>query len=192
MTPRGLFGFRRCFGVRDVTDGTSNTIAMSERIKGNWASGAPGTGWDTSGNVRANTGVAAMTTGISTSPAVCFTTVGNGRYLPGINTKAKFGTLWHDGQAERVGFQTILPPNSPSCTEDDNGNADSGNSVLSASSRHTGGVHVLFCDGSVKFVSDNINTGNLSAAPTTNGPSPYGVWGALGSRAGEEAIPNDF
>ena len=44
-------------------------------------------------------------------------------------------------------------------------------------------------DASVRFFSDSIDTGNLTAAaPTTlTGPSPYGVWGKLGSRMGGEA-----
>ena len=47
-----------------------------------------------------------------------------------------------------------------------------------ARSRHPGGVHCLFCDGSVKFVSDSVDRA---------------VWRALGTRNGQEEISNtDF
>jgi hypothetical protein len=43
-------------------------------------------------------------------------------------------------------------------------------------------------DGAVRFISENIDTGNLAAPDVRgNGPSPYGVWGALGTRQGGEA-----
>ncbi len=44
---------------------------------------------------------------------------------------------------------------------------------FTARSRHTGGVHVALCDGSVRFVSDNIH---------------LGTWRALGSASGTEVI----
>ncbi len=53
---------------------------------------------------------------------------------------------------------------------------------------HTGGCHVLMGDGAVRFVSENIDTGNLSAAQVTSGNSPYGIWGALGSMMGGETV----
>ena len=46
-------------------------------------------------------------------------------------------------------------------------------------------------DGSVRFVSNNIDTGNLGVATTLGGKSPYGVWGALGTRNGGETV-GDF
>jgi hypothetical protein len=48
---------------------------------------------------------------------------------------------------------------------------------------------VTMADGSTRFVSDTINTGNLSAiAPAMDSgvASPYGVWGALGTKSGSE------
>lgn len=44
---------------------------------------------------------------------------------------------------------------------------------VTAHSQHTGGVHALFIDGHVKFVSNNIN---------------LATWQALGSRNGHEVV----
>jgi hypothetical protein len=98
--------------------------------------------------------------------------------------KGRFGSLWTDGQAERVGFTAVLAPNSPSCTDDANGNADSVNVILPPSSNHPGGVLAAMADGAVRFISETIDTGNLGVAQPANGPSNYGVWGSLGSKDG--------
>ena len=44
----------------------------------------------------------------------------------------------------------------------------------------------MFADGSVRFVPETIDTGNLSAAAVSSGPSPFGVWGAIGTKSGGE------
>jgi prepilin-type processing-associated H-X9-DG protein len=63
------------------------------------------------------------------------------------------------------------------------------------SSRHNGGAHVLMADGAVKFVTDSIEAGNSRAGMVFNGGtggqrpdsrSPYGLWGALGTRGSSE------
>jgi hypothetical protein len=48
-------------------------------------------------------------------------------------------------------------------------------------------------DGAVRFVNQNINTGNVnspdvysSGTTSVGGQSPYGVWGALGTRGAGE------
>jgi hypothetical protein len=46
-----------------------------------------------------------------------------------------------------------------------------------------------YADGSTTFLSNSIDTGNLSAAPPARNAttaSPYGVFGALGSKAGSD------
>ena len=73
--------------------------------------------------------------------------------------------------------------------------------VLPPSSRHQGGVHVLMADGAVKFITDSIEAGNSKAPPVRHdgwvinpagSKSPYGLWGALGTRANKELIDGEF
>jgi hypothetical protein len=109
-----------------------------------------------------------------------------------------------EGNVSVTGFQTILPPNSPSgsAAAGDIGQAGWYYCIASASSNHTGGVNIGIADGSVQFVSDTISSGDPDADiygtiyPTTRawnnhpeftGRSPFGVWGALGSISGAES-----
>ncbi len=183
-TTRGVFnGSQRCKGFKDVTDGSSNTIAMSERVFAFQTGITTATGQD----VRMATAVNVTST--LTNPGSCFAQATGKRFV-GVQIKGRFGTLWADGQAERVGFTTILPPNAPSCVADGNVNADSQGGVLSAASYHPGGVMALLTDGSVRFVSETIHCGNTALRPVAAGPSPYGIWGAMGSIEGGEAVAN--
>jgi prepilin-type processing-associated H-X9-DG protein len=91
-----------------------------------------------------------------------------------------------------MGFTTILPPNAPSCA---NAHGEWQEGIFSPDSYHPGGVNVGMADGSVRFIAETVNTGNLAApvpgSSTTvpfGAPSPYGVWGALGSKQGGEAV----
>jgi len=100
------------------------------------------------------------------------------------------GINWTDGPATLCSFNTVLPPNSPACGETgDFGDQD--NVILPPNSAHPGGVNGVMCDGSVRFINDNINTGNLGVVQTTDGPSAYGVWGSMGSIAGGDTATFD-
>ena len=68
-----------------------------------------------------------------------------------------------------------MPPNTWSC-DYGNGGGQRSAGAHTASSRHPGGVNVLFCDGSVKFIKDDVTT-------TT--------WWALGTMAGGEVVSAD-
>ncbi|MBI1345430.1 DUF1559 domain-containing protein [bacterium] len=187
---RGMFGTNVCVGIRDVIDGTSNTIMMSEGIRGTSNSNIAATA---GGDYRATT-VVIMNQDPVNNPGACRALVTNGYVNAGLQVKTFRGNMMWDGQSERVGFTTIVAPNSPACAAGNNTNADSTDNAMPPTSQHTGGVHCLMADGAVRFVSENINTGNQgTASPAQNsaGLSPYGVWGALGSKSGGETV-SDF
>jgi prepilin-type N-terminal cleavage/methylation domain-containing protein len=180
---RGMFGNRVCVKMRDITDGSSNTIAMSEHVRSNFGQG-------TNSTRPVVQGVALGQDPINNAIG-CLSLANGSGWVASANVKGRFGTAIWDGQAERVGFTTIIPPNGPSCAAGTNNNADSTNVAISPSSLHAGGVHCLMGDGAVRFVSDSIDSGNLSLASPQQGDggqSPYGVWGSLGSKSGGEVV----
>ena len=100
------------------------------------------------------------------------------------------GGRWIEGGPLMTGFITMFPPNGPSCNQ---GQFELGRMIMSAGSRHSGGVQVVLGDGSVRFISETIDTGEATNPAQTvrtgaHAGSPYGVWGALGTRAGGELI----
>jgi prepilin-type N-terminal cleavage/methylation domain-containing protein len=177
---RGIFAMTIGCRMADISDGTSNTIMMSERLKANL-----GVTTVAVGQVDHRVATAMNVAAISTTPNACYTASDGKYFRSGVQVKGRFGSLYMDGQTERVGFNTVLPPNAPACTGDTNANADSNNVVLPPSSRHPGGALGVMADGSVRFISNTINTGNLGVV-VSGGNSPYGVWGALGSKNGSE------
>jgi prepilin-type N-terminal cleavage/methylation domain-containing protein/prepilin-type processing-associated H-X9-DG protein len=182
---RGLFAKRDGVRIAEITDGTSNTIAMSEHLFANFS---PTTG----SNLNVKQGIVTSLSGLASSPGTCLGTRNGQFYNASVTVKGRTGWKWTDGQAEKLGFTTILPPNSPSCSEPSNSNGDGANTIMSPSSNHPGGVMALFADGSTHFISETINTGNLGLSTVSSGLSPYGVWGALGSKDGGEAMSNQF
>jgi prepilin-type processing-associated H-X9-DG protein len=58
--------------------------------------------------------------------------------------------------------------------------------IFTPTSYHKGGVNLALVDGSVRFISETIDAGTANAA-VNSGASPFGVWGALGSRDGGES-----
>lgn len=142
----GLYGNK----IADITDGTSNAIAIGEDTgrlyvqvnsatsivgsygQANVIGGAPG--WDTTvmcGGSGANTCPFRWADGDT----------GNGV------SGAPNGTLaWINNNKSPAGGPAACPWNSNNCGPNDE-----------IFSLHVGGAHVLLCDGSVRFVSENLN-----------------------------------
>ena len=160
-----------------VTDGTSNTVMLSERL---FPVNSRMVGHDNVYNL----------SGLATNPSLCLTTLDpadSKRFASSFSVTTWSGQ-WDHGSTSHIGFTTVLPPNSPSCGDLANDNSTAG--VWTPSSKHPGGVNVAMGDASVRFISDTINSGDPTQAPPTGigTTSPYGVWGALGSKDGGEPV----
>lgn len=179
---RGAFAPGLTSTFKDITDGTSNTIALAEigtaqkrDVQGQYAIDLPP-------NILDDPGIGLRT--VSNNQQTYLSQVALHKYGRGYN--------WADGAAGPGLVNTILPPNGPSCAVSGEGVVDG---IYSAGSYHRGGANVVFCDGSVRFIPDTIDCGNVSAAPPTVDDyaeqpfaSPFGVWGALGTINGQEQI----
>jgi len=182
-TGNGGRGFRGFFtgnsvvrAERDVTDGTSNSIAMSERVQAKASSILVADGGTA-------TGCGGTMVQVNPSAALAFVNA-NGSFTGGVGRWG--GTRWPDGAPAFTGCTTVLGPNKGTFTQ---GGWDGEDGIYEPSSVHAGGVHCLMVDGAVRFISNSIDTGNITAAPLLSGESPYGTWGALGSIRANDVIP---
>ena len=134
--------------IRDIVDGTTNTIMGSEINIAEDSISAQG-----AGNV------------------VC-----GGTH----DLRGRYHNSYHNGG---LTFTTLRPPNTPTgdVAQYCNGTEDapcracsSSNNEIHARSRHEGGVHTLLADGSVRFVSENIDTNTFQALGTREGKETIG------------------
>jgi prepilin-type N-terminal cleavage/methylation domain-containing protein/prepilin-type processing-associated H-X9-DG protein len=169
LNPSGVsIAFGPTVTLASITDGTSNTMLMSEYT-----------------NAR-----------ISTSSSNDIWNLGD---LP----------PWSSGSVWEMMFDSQFPPNAVGTQLDPAG--ITATQLNLASSLHPGGINVSFCDGSVRFIRNTINSWAVNdtwqganpafytLANSTNGYQTYsltaagmpGVWQALSTRNGGETISSD-
>ena len=191
--PRGPFGTTRhenagnCYGFASIRDGLSNTAAFSERVVGKDMADEMGGFSNSAGVFAGGVSGAAM---LPIVPLECKNVaMVNHKYVTPDTGGADSltGRFWSDGSSVSSGFNTILPPNSPSCAAASTTAVES-RIIAPPTSYHPGGANVCMVDGSVQFISETINSGDLTLGLVESGPSNYGVWGALGSRDGGEVV----
>ena len=146
----GLFYRDSAIALREITDGTSNTLAVGE---------------------------------------VCWAQAQNGRFYGAVDFQTGYALdgTGNNPQSQRFMATTQDAMNLPVLTTPPpNGNAAERNDAFS--SQHVGGAQFVLCDGSVRFISENIqHTTHLWVAADpynrANNGTGYGTYQRLGSRA---------
>ena len=168
----GMFWWGSAARFRDVTDGTSNTVVFAESRRGNGIDSTNTTPDDPQIQMARYAGG-----GLSTTPGGGFTgapghnpdlavaaSAANGS--PRWDGRRGMAWIWSHGHTGTI--NTYVPPNYYAPDVHRNGIG-----WYAARSQHVGGAHALLCDGSVRFVSENVS---------------QDVWRFLGTRAGGEVL----
>jgi hypothetical protein len=176
--------------MRDITDGSSNTLAMSEMQIGQntgayGANTQPRIPWhrvvtgqrlesaaNTNGRVWDGRN-AAQIAQINSYYNNCLATYDSGGGWNGASDEQ--GRFWASGRVYwGPWLTTLIGPNAgPSC---DNDVSVTDMSVKEASSYHTGGVLALLGDGSARFVSENIDQAIWMSVGSKNRNEVVGEW----------------
>ncbi len=160
-------------GVRakDIRDGSANTVGMSERVVG---------GRGPSFNPRRDLWYAGVHSMYQPeTPRELADLCGSLQGIPQ-QSSTNFGLFWSGSMQQDCRYNHVHGPNSrvPDCTTLE-GPASTSRGVelydaaVGARSEHSGGVHCLYMDGSVRFASEGISRA---------------VWWALGTRSGGEVV----
>jgi prepilin-type N-terminal cleavage/methylation domain-containing protein/prepilin-type processing-associated H-X9-DG protein len=177
----GIFAMVTGRSIQDIIDGTSNTIAFSERLvgdpdrdhraRGNGIVDVPG------GSLWESLDVSTNFNGIMQTFQAC-----NVAHLAPTNSAWQSGgQYWAWGAPGMTLFNVVVPPNSTqypwsSCRQGCGGCGTDNSHIINATSNHPGGCNVQLADGSVRFIKSTVDLRS---------------WWALGSINGNEVISSD-
>ncbi|MCH2212931.1 MAG: DUF1559 domain-containing protein [Fuerstiella sp.] len=178
----GMFHDNGGVKIRDVSDGTSNTVIYSERIIGANADPVvkdpqfyfhPNNPYKVDKNDHANTTAVVLqkcTDAYATAQATS-----NGSWRPEFGFSGGDGPAWLYGSYQHGHYNHVLPPNPdlPDCGAGSIPDSPHEYAMVSARSYHPGAVFAAMADGSVRSFSDQIATS---------------VWQGVGTRQGGELL----
>ncbi len=161
----GMFQGVKPLRPADLLDGSSNTAAMSESILGQGPESYSGATPPPPADPQSVYGYIGFGTPISAAACAAPSTW---------NGSQRRGFMWASGEMRCGSYNHHYPPNSSNydCINND-GATITAFGWRAARSRHPNGVNLLLADGSVRFISDNIQ---------------LAAWQALSTRAGNETI----
>lgn len=160
----GIFGQITSIRPGDIQDGLAKTAAFSERILGD----------DDDEHVDLDSdlfGLAAPWMGEPFREWCSQLTVDEATTLDRHDSNS--GHTWLEGNMTWTRYNHFLPPHLPSCKGDLTWNGV----AMTANSRHSGLVHLLFADGSAASVNNSVD---------------LKVWRAIGTIAGNETVDQSF
>ena len=165
--PQGVFYYLSGVKIAQITDGTSNTAFFSEKIRGN---GMRDPDARSDSMVTVATGQDSQDTTYQTCLATSPMTATRLTHVQGAS--------WVMGEMCCTQYNHVSTPNTGTCAGLGFLNNSMANMPMQVppSSRHPGGVNVLFGDGSVRFVKSSIS---------------LATWRALGTRNGGEVVSSD-
>jgi prepilin-type N-terminal cleavage/methylation domain-containing protein len=137
----GVFFKGSRIGLRDITDGSTQTVAMSERIHG--------PGQQSSDDIESDVQrlMLEIPGGSDTTPAACASPTSGNCYRDR-------GAKWILGNYGNTLYDHYYSPNAPTW---DCMNLQQQKALTAARSLHPGGVMALLCDGSARFTSNSID-----------------------------------
>ena len=155
--PNGIIYHNKRYRFNDITDGLSNKSAMAEKLTGDGNNGVSTPRVDT------------YRPGTYPNNAAEATLQCNAANVNDLSQQgySNVGGPWLQQYHSTNQYNHVLPPNGRSCM------FPPGRIATTANSQHTGGVQLVLCDGSVRFVSENLD---------------IGTWRNLGSIDGGEIV----
>ena len=156
--PNGGFFVDSRYRMADISDGTSNTAAFSEHIKGDFSNAISTPNADT---YQPGTYPGTPDDALAQCNAIDVTNLA-------FQGDSNAGAPWVQDGATRTRYYHAFPPGSRSCQFPPE------RVSTTANSSHDGGVNVALFDGSVHFVSNNISLATWRALGTRNGGESLG------------------
>ena len=170
----GMMSYQSDRKMAHVTDGLSNTIMGSEILSGSNSSG--GTGKYPYDIFYSNNGLFTSVANPNFPTTAELDAIGSAVKNSPSGVRTNNGTMWAWYAAAQSSFTSAAPPNWkwPSAGGDccPGGAHDWGYAIIPPRSMHTGGVNAVLGDGSVRFITDAVDTLTFQRLGNRNDGNP--------------------